>query len=300
MGNFFQKQGQRLLNDPAYAYFLTALLAVLPLTDWLSLSVIALVTLRKGYWPGLKLLLLGLSLGLAVNFWRAVLPQEVYSLVFTFTLGYLAAIFLKAWANWTRLLSALLLVGIVIVVGIHALTPEAIQAQFEALMKVFQSTQGAELTFRIPGLSELAKHPIMANYLLGIQALGVVVSALCSLAMARNIQAGLYYPGGFRKEFLAFRATPLGIALLICSMLGAYLHYAVMISILPMLLVYAMMAGMVVFFQVLFKKKDRIAMLIMLLPLIVVPYVMMPIYVCLGSLDSWFDFRRRLPSRVGE
>jgi len=299
MGNFLQKQGVYLLRNKPYAYFLTAALAFVPCASWLSVSVIALVTLRKGSYEGFRLFLLGLALTLIISSWHVLLPFELPIIGLTFGLTYVAALALRMSVSLKMLITGLVLFGLFMMLCIQWLWPIAITEQFEALMVLLQKSLPDEV-FKTIFSQNTKNQSLLANYLLGIQMLSIILSTLSSMMMARYIQSLIYYPGGFRNELLTFKATRIGVFLLLISSIGAYYHYPLAISALPTLLVYLMAAGMLVLFKLMVKKKEWLTMLFLLVPLIIAPYVMLPIYVIFGSLDSFLNFPRLFPSKTGK
>ena len=65
MHGSLQKQGKFLLENKQYAILYASLLAILPYTVWLSVAIIALITLRKGWRDGLVVCGAGLLISFA-------------------------------------------------------------------------------------------------------------------------------------------------------------------------------------------------------------------------------------------
>src|SRR5690348_4071722 len=137
MSNFLQRQGSLILKNKPYAYFLTALLALLPFANWLSLSVIALVTLRKGSFEGFKILLIGLCLAMIMSSHSHILPFELPALLATFVFCFLGALALRASASWTMLIAGLFGLGLGLIALVHCLAASSILLEFDALLKLF-------------------------------------------------------------------------------------------------------------------------------------------------------------------
>lgn len=298
MGNFLQKQGLYLLTNRSYAYLLTALLAVIPFASWLSLSVIALVTLRKGSYEGFKILITGLLLAVLMSSQSSVIPFELPTILATYGLTYISALALRAALDLKMLVAAIAALSILIIILVHGLWPELIIQQLDVLIGLFQKVLPEGQMLQVVLADKLNK-TVLANYLLGIQVLSIVISALSSLMMARYVQSLLFYPGGLRQELLSFKAAKVFVLGLLLTSIGVYYHYPLAISCLPILLVYVMSAGILVLFKLIAKKKDWLTMLFLFVPLIIAPYVMLPIYVLFGSLDSWFNITRQL-SKTGD
>jgi hypothetical protein len=189
--------------------------------------------------------------------------------------------------------------SILVISLIQGLWPELMSQQLDALINLFQKVLPEGQVLKTVFTENTPNKKILADYLLGIQVLSIVISALSSLMLARYVQSILFYPEGFRKELLSFKAARIFVIGLLLTSIGAYYHYALAISCLPMLLVYVMAAGILVLFKLLSKKKDWLTMLFLFVPLIIAPYVMLPIYVLFGSLDSWFNITGQL-SKTGD
>lgn len=300
MGNFFQKQGHHLLENPYYAWFLVLVLAFVPFFSWLSLSVIALVTLRKGSNDGFKVLVAGVTAAVFSSRLHTVVPYEGVAILATFSIGFVAALVLRNAANWKMVVSVILAIVLSIMALIHILLPGYVAEQFQMMIALFRTIAQGEPLVRLLDAQSGVNQQLLANYLLGIQVFSIVFSALTSLTFARYVQSILFYPGGFRRELLAFGATRFGVFMLFVSALGAYQHYPIAVSFLPILVVYLMAAGMILFFNVISRERDLFTIVLLIVPLIIAPYVMLPVYVLFGSLDSLFNFRLRLPIKAGE
>ena len=300
MGNFLQKQGHQLLTNQYYAYFLVIALAFLPFFSWLSLSVIALVTLRKGSNEGFKILVAGVSAAVLAAGLHSLLPYEGVAILATFSLGFGAAVVLRNVPDWKVLVSVVIGIVLLMIALIHMFLPGQITEQFQVMLALFRTVAKGESMVRMLDTQTDANQQLLANYLLGVQVCSIVITALVSLALARQIQSALFYPGGFRKELLAFRATRFGAVMLFVTAYGAWQHYPIAVSCLPILVVYLMSAGMILFFNVISRKRDLLTIALLFVPLVLAPYVMLPVYVLFGSLDSLFNFRLRLPLKVSE
>ena len=141
---------------------------------------------------------------------------------------------------------------------------------------------------------------MLANYLLGVQAVGVMLSSILSLALARFVQSQVYYPGGFKQEIFNLRGDKVGLVLLLAMMFAANQGNVIAIDVLPALLFYFLLAGLSLGLNVLAMKKPLGSMVLLIAPPLLLPFVMLPAYVIIGSLDSLFNFRLYLPAGVGK
>ncbi|STX29166.1 membrane protein [Legionella beliardensis] len=294
MNTFLRKQGQYLLANELYAFLVAAVLALTPITMWLSLAVVALVTLRHGSVSGLKVFACGLVVAYVAYQFTAP-ASHVFSIDFiTFIVGFSAAIALRITANWRIVIFGILIAALLSIGLIHMLLPNYAYEQYTLLLNSLKEIDSNYVMAQLLESQQRANPTLILNSLLGIRVLSIVFSALSSLMLARGIQSALFYPGGFRKEMLAFRASRAGVLLLVIAAFGVYQNNPIAISCLPLLVVYLMSAGISLLFNMMARKKDLVIIFLIVVPLIIVPYIMLPVYVFFGSLDSLFDLRLRL------
>lgn len=294
MSNFWQKQSQYLLQNDRYAWLLVAALAFIPFAAWTSLAIISLLTLRKSSYSGFMALIICLLVVGFCSQQALSLPYNNAAMIVTFIIGYMAAVVLRYTRNLNATITITVMVALLGMVFVHCLIPEYVNEQYKSLVLMFSAIEKEGTLAQVLNGQLGTNADLLANYFLGVKSLCVVFSALSSLMLARSIQSRLFYPGGFKKEILGFRASQISVLLLVFSAIGAYQNNYVAISCLPLLVIYLMTAGMILFFNIMKNKKNTIAIFLLLVPLILIPYIMLPIYVCLGSLDSMFDFRLRL------
>lgn len=299
-GDFIQKQGLFLLEHEKYAWFLTALLAVIPFTASVSLAVMALVTLRKGWFAGLKCLLVCITVSICLAEISVAIPILPFDLLLTALTCYLSACLLRATVSWKVVAGFVVMVATLAVLSIHWFAPDYITAQYKAIADILGSMDQNSAVASLFEHQPIDGRANLANYLLGIRAISLMLSAMLSLIMARALQASLFNPGGFKKEMLAFRASSAGVIFFVIAALGAYQNNPILLSCLPIFFVYLMTAGITFSLNVLAKKR-RLAILVLLLaPIILAPHVMLPVYVLFGSIDSLFNLRSRLLSIAGD
>ncbi|WP_419418718.1 hypothetical protein ACNVED_09145 [Legionella sp. D16C41] len=294
MNTFLRNQGQHLLKNEYYAFFVATILALTSLTTWLALTVITLITLRNGGVKSFKVFMGGIIATYISYQFNIALEHTLSITLITFVLGYSAAVLLRATANWKIVVFCILIAAILGISLIHQFLPNYAEEQYTLLLGAVKEVDSNHTMAQILENQYRANPSLIINSLLGIKVLSLVFSALTSLMLAREIQSLLFYPGGFRKEMLAFRANRIGVLLLIIAAFGVYQNNPVAISCLPLLVVYLMLAGISLFFNIMARKRDLVTIFLLFVPLIIVPYIMLPVYVFFGSLDSLIDLRLRL------
>lgn len=299
VNGFIRKQGQRLLEDNRSALLYAVLLAVFPFTTWLSQALISLVTLRKGWRDGAMLLMPVMTAFLACSLVTAPPQLAIMNTLLTFIPCFIATCVLGITASWRAVAGVFFLLVSLGAIVFQIFMPEFIMAQYQYLYAVIHELHPDVLSRFVndtTGLNQL----MLANALFGLQLASIVVSAILPLTLARSVQSQLYYPGGYRQEMLALRSNKIGLLLLVLMLVAVNQSKMIAMNILPLLVLYFLAAGLSLSFNVLARKKMRGVMLILLAPLVLVPFIMLPVYVILGSLDSLFNLRLYLPSTVGK
>lgn len=303
LGGLLSKQGHFLLENDRYALLYIAVLVLIPFAAWLSATIVALITLRKGWVDGFRAALVGFTTLLFLSTLSMSLLAAVVTAFIAFIPCFLTAVVLRATASWQTAAIFLVLQILVGILLIHWLAPDLITNQYQYIEKLVKELQQSTADSSLTNLLDKDKgfNPVViANYMLGVQALSVAILALIPLILARSIQSELFYPDGFRQEMVAFRAHALGVVLLLFALIGAYQHNPLAISCLPVLVAYYVWAGISLSLYALAKDKGISWLLLLIVPLILLPLVALPVYVMFGALDSLFNFRLRLSQKPGE
>lgn len=302
LGEFLGKQGRLLIENDQIALVYIAVLALIPFAAWLSAAAVALITLRKGWLDGFKGFVVATITLLILSLASMPLSAAVITALLAFLPCYLTAAILHATTSIKIAGFFIVLQALLIIALIHWLAPEFISNQYlyvQAVIKELERESSDGAVTSLLSNNEAVNKVVIANYLVGVQAVSVLLSAIVSLLLARSVQSRLFYPGGFKREMIAFRASGFGVILLVIAIVGAYQHNPLALSCLPVLAVYYVFAGLSLSFNVLVKDKGVVALALLLAPLILLPFVMLPVYVILGALDSLFNFRLHLSSNAG-
>lgn len=300
LSGLIRRQGQLILSNDIYALFNVVMLVVLPYTGWLAASVIALVTLRKGLKTGGLLLIAAcftnfFMLKSAMNVNEAAIGSFL-----SYAPCYLAAGALYLISSWRMVAAVLLLQVLLVMCFLHAWLPGFIVQQYLYLREMLSQLQ-LETTFSIfdKGTDRVAQ-TLLANYLVGVQAAGVVLASLVSLGIARYIQSMLYYPEGFKLEVSSLRAKKVDLLFLIVPILAARQHHLLAIDVLPLMLLFFCIAGLSLWFNCMALKGLFMPMLLLSVVLGFFPQVMLPVCVLFGSLDTLFNFRVLLQNKLSK
>ena len=300
LSGLIRKQGLLMLDNNRHAMLHAIALALLNYTAWLSLAIVALVTLRKGCREGGWLLVLVTFANFMLSAFSASASISLINALLTFMPGYLAACVLRLTVSWRAVAGLFFLQVLVAVLLLHLFVPEFIMAQYVYLQSVLREVQTDNALLAFINDKTVSNQLVLASYFLGLQAVGVVFSASLSLACARFIQSQFFYPGGFRQEMLNFRGDKIGLLLLIILFIATSQQNVLAMSLLPMLIFYFLLAGLSLIFNIFAKQKPLRTLILLVATIVLMPFVMLPVYVIFGSLDSLFNFRLYLPTDAGK
>ena len=297
LSGFIAKQARFILNSSRYAMLQTTLLALFSYTSWLAIIIVGFVTMRKGWRFGIWLLVPAVIANAAPYFDSdSTIVLAMMNAILGFVPCFVAACVLRATESWRWVAVALFLM-VTLVIGVLQIgMPDFIMAQFLFLQSLLRDAQvDSTLLSYLNDKTGLNKMTF-ASYLLGLQALGVVISTGLSLICARSLQSKLFNPGAFRKEILNFRCDKTDLILLMVLLIAVSQHSMLAVSLLPLLVFYFFLAGLSLSFDVFSKKKPILSVILCLTTLVTLPFVMVPVYVLFGSLDSLINLRLYLPS----
>lgn len=259
------------------------LIGAVPLIYFISPVIVGLVWLRKGAQEGAIVLAWAALPILAWIMYPAIVYDTIGNLlplIVLLSVAGLAAL-LRISESWQFTLLLSVLIGVVcdVYLRVQPLVIDILIQQIELV----NDLSGGNQTFTRNELIVLVS--------------GIHMGTVILLLMAsRWMQALLYLPGGFRKEFHALRiepgaATPL-LVLLLLSGFGLVLpetwtlYFCVPLVLAGTALVHAAVAG------------RRMALLWLLVFYTVYP-VILQFLMLFALVDSWYDFRKRIPSNPG-
>jgi len=274
-----------------------ALLSLLiPPISIVSSATVALVTLRRGGYEGI-LVLLSASLA-AATLGLLVLSN------FQFALGYTLILWLPVWmlsivlregrhlSLAFEIASAL---GVLVVIGFYLMAEDP--AMFwQAVLNII--LQPMLQTSEVP-VEQIEQSILMlVKYMTGIIATGAVTGLLLGLLLARWWQANLYNPGGFAIEYLSLRMPQRFtimtlIVLLIASVsTGMASELAWNVGIILFML-YAFIGTAIAHAFIVSFKAKRFLLPLFYISVFVIPQVVLPVAI-IGISDTWLNLRKNI------
>lgn len=280
-----------VMGGPLRALAAAVILSVMPGFGWSAGAVVALVVLRKSI--GDALLPLGGALLVAVlAHWNAGDPSQAGIVI-------AAALASLVLANTRSLAWALLAVGgaaAVYMMLLLSLAPDRI-ADLVALFQPSFDDFVAKLQQAEPDVQALFEQLDVRHVLVEGMVWLVTVGATAALLLARWLQAKLYNPGGFRKEFHSLRLMP-GVAAVLALVLFLGQSYPDIRLILPCVAVPMLMAGLGLVHGLMGLKSNSGPLLVFFyLALVFSSWLGMMLLVSAAVVDSFVDFRNRIQKR---
>lgn len=263
---------------------------LLQFLSWFGGGVVALVALRRGWFDGLTVVGGATAVLAAVYGLQLGAPQLALWVLLEL---WLPVLLLGLWLRFTISLASTLRFAAVLagllVLGLHIAYPDQVAHWRPVLERVAEVLADGSADAR-QGLREMQERVL--PYLTGLWVMSLLAGAVVSLLVGRWLQAMLYNPGGFRREFhgldLGRTAALIGAALLLWATLqGAGLGYDL-----------ALGAGAIFALQALSLGHAAVEMKGLNRGWLVGLYVLLPLafglYVVIGIADAAFGWRRRL------
>ncbi len=275
------------LTSPLHAISLAVGFTILPLFTWLAAALAALIMLAKGPKDGV------------VCFVAALIPSLYFAMdgsgqrvdLIYLTLTWLITVVLWWSRSWTWVLGTLVVAGAIQ----HMLFPILSDAQLDILVADVGKLM-AELAKQNPE-AEMIKVPEPVLYSGAIQVI-VMFGSLVSLMFARNMQAAIFNPGGFQKEFHSIRLPSSMMSLLLLGALLCSFSDGLLTGLIPMLVLPLAIAGVsLVHSSIAIKKLGGNWLVLFYVSLVLVGSLTLLLLIFIASLDSVIDIRKRLIQR---
>ncbi len=264
------------------AFFAAVILGFIPLIAWTSVSVVALVALRRNaadaLWP-----LVGAALAAAVQ-WNNGDVSQVGALL---AAGAGALVLANARSLSLAVLVTALVAALYLVVLVQ-LAPE----RFDQLQALFQPffDQLRDAGEQAALLDQLDLRQMV------IEGMGMLTGAvaLSALLLARATQARLYNPGGFRQEFHQVRMMPGATAALMLGMLVSEWQPEAVIVV-PLLVLPLVIAGLGLVHGLAARRPHtRTPLVLFYLALVIFAGPGFVLLIAAATMDSFIDFRKRI------
>lgn len=264
-----------------------------------SLASIALITLRRGAFEGLYVLVCSsaaaslLGLLLLGNYWIALL----YSMMLWLPV-WLISIVLREGRHLSLAVEFAVLIGMLGVVGfyLYEAAPSAMWKQALSQMVLSNAPANAPV-------DEIQRTlEVLSHYMTGVVAAGTVFGLLFGLFLGRWWQSVLYNPGGFKQEFLSLGTKPrlamgsLAVVAVAWASSGIFSEVAWNMTILLFVL-YTCIGTAVLHAVFASMKHGRYLVPMFYLTLFLIPHAMLPVAL-VGLSDAWMNLRNKISNQT--
>lgn len=251
------------------------LLGLIPLLNLLSPVLVGLVVLRKGFQEAVQVLVWAI---LPIGGWA--LAGDPVPLIMLLGITGLAGL-LRSSESWEFTLLAAIAVGVCVEIYLR-LQPAVLDLIFLQMQPYLEANaiQGEQLD---------ALRDVMTSFMGAVY----MFLSIILLMLARWMQAALFNPGGFQKEFHGLRVEQKVALILVSCMMLANFEILIPQTWMLYLVLPLMFSGIALIHAVVAAKKLSSLWLAVLYALIVLPLIA-NLLVLLALLDSWYDFRTRL------
>lgn len=274
-----------VMRGPLQAGGIAAATTALPLLFWIGAAVIGLVILRQGIRQGLNI---GLWALLPAIGWAWV-GQDPTALAVLLTTMLMATV-LRTTSSWERALISGSALAIVSGLMLPALYPEMLDQLVNAGLQLYEEIN-ADAARSMGDSLELVIRQVMNASMAGT----FLVTGMGMTMLARSWQAGMDNPGGFRREFHAFRlSVPVAVLCVATMLVAPYLGLS------PMLLGWAagmplLIAAIALVHGVIGRKKMGGQWLaVFYVALLLLGPSLVFLLLILAFVDSWLNFRGRI------
>jgi len=270
-----------VMQRPRNAIIGVMAFSIIPLLFWIAAAIVGLVVLRRGVKEGIPVLAWGCLPILVLT----VIQGDASAIMVLIDVTVLAYL-LRSTTSW----SWVLLVSSFLAVISAMLLPLIMHDMLTLVTNMIQQVLVKEKVAALPDKSVIYHQAVMALSIVQVMA------AVGSLFLARKWQAGLYNPGGLRKEFHELR-LPIAFSLILGAMVllgeslgGQYLILSQ--AAIPALV----LSGLALVHGVLAKKRIGVVGLIAfyLVGIVFLHMLFVNILITLSVIDSFVDIRKRI------
>lgn len=287
-----RKLGEYIFRGRVQAVGITSLFTVcglvVPLLTYLCSGLVpGLVTLRKGPVAGIQVIGGSLALTTVVAMFAHITPYLMVALALGIWVPtWFCALVLRQTHEQGKMLLAAGLCGLVYLALSHLLLDDVVQWWKTLLQLWVEQALAPEIAGKYAErLVELA--PLMN----AMTNAGLVISLVTTLLCSRWWQASLFFPGGFRQEFLALRLPRvLILPVVACGVLlaaGQAAPGSLALEVLIMVVFLYVFQGVAAVHRLVAAGKLAGAWLIGMYALLIILPQAVLFVACLGMVDSW-------------
>jgi hypothetical protein len=272
---------------------LALLSLIMPPVSIVSSASVALVTLRRGAFEGLYVLVCSSAAASLLGFF--LLDSYQFGLLYSMVLWlpvWLISIVLREGRHLSLAVEFAVLIGVLGVVGFYLYEAEPAVMWKEVLTRIVPPD----------GPVDAVQRDILSHYMTGVVAAGAVFGLLFGLFLGRWWQSVLYNPGGFKQEFLSLNTKPRlavgSLAVVTVAWVSSGMLSEVAWNMTILLFVLYTCIGTAVLHAVFASMKlGRYLVPMLYLTLFLIPHAMLPVAL-VGLSDAWMNLRNKISNQT--
>jgi hypothetical protein len=274
---------------------LALLSLMMPPVSVVSSASVALVTLRRGAFEGLYVVVCSSVAAGLLGFF--LLGNYQFALLYGMVLWvpvWLISIILREGRHLSLAVEIAVLIGVLGVVGFYLYDTESATMWKSILSQMVPANAPVEDIQRTVD--------VLSHYMTGVVAAGTVFGLLFGLFLGRWWQSVLYNPGGFRQEFLSLSTHPRlaigSIVVVAIALLSSGVISEIFWNITILLFVLYVFIGAAVLHTVFASMKmSRYLVPMFYLTLFLIPHAMLPVAI-VGLSDAWLNLRNKISNQT--
>lgn len=289
--------GKYLLADDMRAAMVAlgcSLLAFILPIGFVTILILGLVTLQKGYRAGLVVLSFVLLPAIALLITRNFVFFYWFDLLLIQCgLMFIFALILRYTAFWQWVLETAAAIGILTVGVMHLIFPHVRQIWTELINNYLQANSFS-LTFHLGTDRSVAFIQHLAAIATGGCAFFVLFGMIVLMILARWWQTTLFSPGRLKLEFNRIRISQVSAGLLIIASIALIWQPSWLVDIYPILLFPFMVGGLSILHQLVMNRREIALIVVMVyIALLLLTFFTVIVLAIVGFIDSFYDFRKR-------
>ncbi len=269
---------------------------IIPPVSIVSSATVALVTLRRGAYEGLWVLLFASAAAAALGL--LVLGGYQFALLYGLVMWspiWIISIVLREGRHLSLAVEIAILLGALGVLGFYLYQGSPAEFWRPMLQQMIKPMLESSPDMPVDNIEQSVQ--AMAHYMTGVVAAGTIFSLLFGLFLGRWWQSILFNPGGFRGEYLSLSTHPRlaigSIFVIAVAWFGSGIFSEVAWNITILLFVLYTFIGAAVLHLMLSRMSSgRFLVPMFYITLLIIPHVMFPVAV-LGLVDTWLNLRNK-------
>ena len=293
-----RKLGEFFLASNRNAVIVVFACMLLPLIylpgGFIAAIIIAFVTLQKGWRDGLVVVAWAAIPAVSLFFLHKTGAYDI--ILLRCVIAWMMAAILNRYQSWRLSLEVMTIVALIGIVIFFMIVPDVRGFWLKQIGPQLEEI-ASNASWRLATSDMQSWIERAAPAIAGMYAVGFLGGTVILMVVARWWQSVMFHPGAFRKEFVRLRMGRAASILTIVILLGGLFDLEVCWSLLPIIVLPFIVAGLALLhFVASVKEGMKIFLVILYVSLIFIP---MSAYVLallglIGYVDSWYDFRRTL------